>query len=34
MHHFQGKAASLRFENLALPPTMDESIFVDARPKY
>jgi len=34
MHHFQGKTASLRFENLALPPSMDESIFADARPKY
>ena len=34
MHHFHGKSASLQFQNLALPPTMDESIFVDARPKY
>jgi hypothetical protein len=34
MHHFQGKPAFLRFENLALPQTMDPSIFTDARPKY
>jgi len=34
MHHFQGKTAFLRFENVALPPSMDESIFTDARPKY
>jgi hypothetical protein len=34
MHRFHGKTASLRFENLAIPPSMDESIFADARPKY
>ena len=34
MHHFEGKPAYLRFENVALPPSMDESIFADARPKY
>jgi len=34
MHHFEGKSAYLRFENVALPATMDESIFMDARPKY
>jgi hypothetical protein len=34
MHHFQGKSAFLQFENVALPASMDESIFTDARPKY
>ncbi len=34
LHHFEGKPTMLRFENVALPSTMDESIFADARPKY
>ncbi len=34
MHHFEGKPAFLTFENVLLPPSMDESIFTDARPKY
>lgn len=34
IHHFEGKPAILRFENVALPAAMDESIFADARPKY
>ena len=34
LHKFEGKQTLLRFENVALPATMDESIFTDARPKY
>ena len=34
LHKFEGKQTILRFENVALPATMDESIFTDARPKY
>ncbi len=34
LHRFEGKPAVLRFENVALPSSMDESIFMDARPKY
>jgi len=34
LHRFEGKPTMLRFENVVVPPSMDESIFVDARPKY
>ncbi len=34
LHRFEGKPVELRFENVAVPPSMDESIFADARPKY
>lgn len=34
VHRFEGKPTMLRFENVELPATMDESIFADARPKY
>jgi hypothetical protein len=33
-HRFDRKTTELRFENVALPATMDESIFADARPHY
>lgn len=33
LHRFQGKNTILRFEKLATPATMDESVFTDARPK-
>jgi hypothetical protein len=34
LHRFEGKTTMLRFENVALPATMDGSIFTDARPQY
>jgi hypothetical protein len=34
VHRFEGKPTMLRFENVAAPASMDESIFADARPKY
>jgi hypothetical protein len=34
LHRFEGKPTMLRFENVALPAAMDESIFADARPQY
>lgn len=34
LHRFEGKTTMLRFENISLPASMDESIFADARPKY
>jgi hypothetical protein len=34
LHRFEGKPTVLRFENVAAPASMDESIFADARPKY
>jgi hypothetical protein len=33
LHRFEGKPAMLRFENVAVPATMDESVFVGARVK-
>jgi hypothetical protein len=34
IHRFEGKPTVLRLENVALPATMNESIFADARPQY
>jgi len=34
MHHFEGKPAFLQFQNVAVPASIDESVFTDARPKY
>jgi hypothetical protein len=34
LHHFGAKPTMLQFQNVALPPAMDESIFTDARPRY
>ena len=34
LHRLAGKPIVLRFENVAVPPSIDESIFTDARPKY
>jgi hypothetical protein len=33
LHQFKGKTTMLRFENVALPATMDESVFTEARMK-
>ncbi len=34
LHRLVGKPIVLQFDNVALPPSIDESIFTDARPKY
>ncbi len=34
LHKFEGKQTMLRFENVAVPASMDESLFMDGRPKY
>jgi hypothetical protein len=34
LHRFGGKPTMLRFENVAAPAAMDESIYTDARPHY
>lgn len=31
LHRFQGKPVAIRFENVAAPPTMDESVFTHSR---
>jgi hypothetical protein len=31
MHRFQGKPVEIRFDNVSVPQTMDESVFSNAR---